>query len=224
LRIVAFFFLAVLIPFNAWSQQYYRIKADYSVKEKRASGEAALTIGKVYFDKNAGQVVYLNTFPEKNTVLAKDSLMFLLKDGKQVGKSRNLIPSKFTVFSLALNNELKDFGLTNTIYKLTEVTKEEDMVIKTWTPQGPTAKQFGKIMLSIKKNQLFGVVIFDNKDKLVAKQFFNEYKVMNGLPFPSEIVQISYVDGKENYQVTSFRNVIVNDFKEEHIYNMRVAK
>ena len=54
---------------------------------------------------------------------------------------------------------------------------------------------------------------------MLGKQFYKKYTIVNNLNFPTEIVQIMYLDGKENHQITTFKNIEVNNLKNENYYN-----
>lgn len=53
---------------------------------------------------------------------------------------------------------------------------------------------------------------------IVRKQFFEDYQVINGMPFPGKIVEVIIEEGKESYQVTTFRNIVVDDIENDSKY------
>jgi hypothetical protein len=54
---------------------------------------------------------------------------------------------------------------------------------------------------------------------ILSKQFFKNYINIGAFEFPQQIVQILYSDtGKENYQVTEYRNIKVNDMSDSELY------
>lgn len=221
-RPLVFFFLLILC-FPGFGQiNNFRIKSDFSIKEKVADGKFNLIMGKVYYDLNYDKIVYDNSFPVKETLVYKDTLIYHFKEGQFVKKYRNYMPNKFSIFYLSLSGSIHNYGLQNTFYKKTAVEKENDMVVTTWLPETKFAKQFGKVLTSTKNKKLFGVVIYDTKGEIISKQFYKNYIVINGLEFPGEIVQLYYKSGKELYQVTTYKNVVVNELQDDHIYNYSV--
>ena len=62
------------------------------------------------------------------------------------------------------------------------------------------------------------------KEEVVNKQIYKNYLNINGLNFPGEIINFVYVDGKESFQVTTFKNIKVNDFEESYLYNYPVPE
>ena len=56
--------MMLLTATESFSQEYFRISADFSVKSKLASGEQSLTMGRVAYDRNQGQILYHMNFPD----------------------------------------------------------------------------------------------------------------------------------------------------------------
>jgi len=215
-----FFFVALLIATisSAYCQNFYRISGEFSIKGK-SENSAQLVMGKFYYDKNEKKIIHANSFPEKATWVTSDTNLYKVVDNKIV--SRQTIPN-FTLFSMyhmVLNNQLDNFGLDGSMFTLENVESEDDQVITTWVPPKSMRKFYGKIMISTKDNNLFGIVFFGSDDVIIKKQFFEDYSLTNGLAFPGKITEITYKDGKEAYQVTTYRNIRVNDRNEESLYH-----
>ena len=211
-----------LLPELTLGQQFFRIKADFSIKEKGADGKEQLTMGQVYYDKTSKKIVYNIKFPEKETWVIIDTTLYRIVDSKI--KETRTIPAiaEFSMFHLCLNGGITDYGLKQSFYTIEKVEKENNMVITTWKAPDKMSKTFGKILLSQENKKLFGVVLFSPTNVLLSKQFFKNYTNVNGLEFPTEIVQILYIKGKESYQLTTYKNIIVDDLKEDNIYNYRL--
>jgi len=218
------FFLAYL-PLVS-SQNFYRISCDFSIKVKKNDGTAQLTMGKVYYDCNFRKLVYVLSFPQKEIWINTSEQLIKIAQGKAPVKQS--VPSilEFTVFQLAMNGQLSDYGLKNSSFTVEEVEKEDNQIITTWKLPTKYSKKFGKIMTSVKDRQLYGIVFLDTKGSVISKQFFDNYILISGLSFPTEIIQISYIvddkGTKENYQLTNFKNVIVNEKSNENYYNYTI--
>jgi len=215
----------MLIPLFALGQQdaYYRVRADFSVKEKSSEGKSGLTMGQVYYDKARKRIVYNVKFPEKQVWLFNDTVMYMIQEDKVEQKPVIHGYIDFSIFNLALCNNLKDYGLKNSIYILKSVVKEEDMVISLWVPKKGYEKMIGNVKISVKENRLYGVLIYDAKDKIIGKQVFSKYVRIGGFEFPSEIVNFSYLEnGGEIHQLTTYRNIKVNNWDENNFYNYNV--
>jgi hypothetical protein len=216
--LLCLFLVNVLSPKDGFSQSYNRIRADFSVKIKTASGGQSLTLGQVFYDRNFRQIIYYETFPEKETWITADTLVYQIKDEKLISKTSTFSMSEFTVFHLALNSHLQDFGLKNTSYQVSHVERDRDLVITTWTPPEKTRGKLGNILVSVKNKQLFGVVFMDTKGVIIRKQFFENYLLINGLSFPGKIVEINISNGLESYQVTTYKNIVVDEMENDSKY------
>jgi hypothetical protein len=212
-------FLVVVIPFeNGVGQSFARIRADFAVKVKTAKGGQSLTMGQVFYDRNIRQLIYYVTFPEKETWVTSDTVVYQIKDGKLITKTNTFSLTEFTVFHLALNSHLQDFGLKNTRYVVNDVQREGNLVITTWAPPVNAREKLGNILVSVKNKQLFGVVFQDPQKVIIRKQFFENYQLINGLAFPGKIIEINISNGIESYQVTSYKNVTVDEMENDSKY------
>lgn len=205
-----------MLPEVSLGQHFFRMKADITIKEKFDGDKSSLTIGKVYYDKNIKKIVYVNKFPEKETWVIKDTLLSKLVDGKIKSSHQLPFSPQFTIFHMSLSGSLKNYGLEDSNFKIDGVEKEDGMVITTWRAEGAN---IGKVVISQKDKKLFGVAFFNSKDELMGKQFFKDYQSVKGFEFPSEIVEIYYSEKGENYKVTTYKNIIVDDTGEEYIYD-----
>ncbi|MBN2349384.1 MAG: hypothetical protein JXJ22_11125 [Bacteroidales bacterium] len=211
--VLLFFFIICNV---ASSQNFYSIGGEYTVKNK-SDGASQLIVGRFYYNINDQYIVHENSFPEKEVYVTADTNLFQINNGKV--ESRTTIPdlTHFSIYHLALNQQLSNYGLEGSIYKLENVDKEDDLVISTWIPDKNFKKNFGKILLSTKNKQLFGIVFFDNLENVIKKQFFEEYVNSMGLSFPSKVIEIAYVNNKEIIQVTTYKNITINDVPESYI-------
>lgn len=218
-------FLLLLFSFSITNaQKYYRIQGDYSIKTKMANGNSQLVVGKFFYDRNIKKLLYVNSFPSRETWVSIDTSVYCIVDNKI--KSRTTSPplSQFSMFHLALTSQINNYGLKNTKFRIGKVEKQKDMVISTWLPPMQYVKHFGKVLISNKNNKLFGIVFLDQKDGVIRKQFFNNYQNIHGLEFPMEIIDITYIGGNENYQVTTYKNIEIDKLSEEHLYNYTIPR
>ncbi len=181
-------------------------------------------MGTVYFDKTRKQIIYSIKFPEPEFLVVTDSFVYTIKEGKIQEKKQGVGLMQFSIFNLALSSKLSNYGLDQSpLFKLTNVEKEDSLIISTWEPTLDKLKELtGTILISQVHKRLFGLVFFDKNKKLMSKQFFEEYKNFSGLQFPGQITQINYIGGKEYYKITTFKNVIVNDTNENTFYNYNI--
>ena len=215
---ICFFLVFTLASQVGKSQSYNRIRADFTVKSKTSTGSQSLTVGQVFYDRNIKQLIYYLTFPDSETWITADTLVFLIENGKLISKTGTFSMAEFTVFHLALNSHLQDFGLKNTAYTALEVQREKDLVITTWTPPVKAKEKLGNILVSTKNKQLFGVVFQDPAGVIIRKQFFENYLRISGLSFPGKIIEINISNGIESYQVTTYKNVAVDEMENDSKY------
>lgn len=210
-------FLGIVLACHLNAQNYYRIGGEFIIKSK-SENAAQLVMGNFYFDKNEKKIVHQNYFPEKITWVTSDTNLYKIVNNTIV--SRQTIPnfSDFSIYNMVLNNKLDNFGLDGTLFKLDKVEQEKDMVISTWLPRKKLEKAAGKIMISSKDNNIFGIVFFNAEGEIIKKQFFEDYGVYSGLAFPGKIVEITIIDGKEVYQVTTYKNIVVNETAHDALY------
>lgn len=212
----------VLIPSNVRAQKFFRMKGEFSIKAKGANGKEQLTMGHFYYDRNFKKLVYINFFPAKEAWVSVDTNVYRIVSNKVLSRQTAPPISEFSIFHLALNSQLSNYGFKNTALKIEKVERVDDMVITTWVPPAKAAQLFGKIKTSTRGNKLYGIVFLDTKSNVLKKQFFNDYKNISGLEFPCEIVDITYIGGKENYQVTTYKNIVLDDLTEGNIYNYTI--
>ncbi len=218
--------LVFLLTFNcitAFSQfSFSRIEADFSIKEKKNDGTMSLTMGKVFFDLNERQIVYQITFPVKEILLMKDSVTYQIVDGVVKSQHFTGILIDFSIFNLALQGELPHFGIKNTPFKLEKTEVNQGMVLSTWIPPKRLQELQGKVMISQKNKQLFGMVSFSSKEEVIAKQFFRKYQNFQGVQFPTEVLNFTYFKGSENKKITTYRNVQINNFTTDIYYDYQL--
>lgn len=205
-------------------QQYFRLKADFSIKQVLPDGKQSLSMGKVYYDRTYRKVVYDIKFPEKEVWVIGDSLLLKIANGKVVVKEKVPFSVTSTIFEFALQNNLGNYGLEKSAYSAGEVKKDKDQVITTWVPHEKIRKLFGNVVVSRKNNQLFGLAIYNNKSELVQKQIFEGYIKSLGVKFPSSITEITYFKNpngstSKGTKITTYKNLFVNEPNENNIYN-----
>jgi hypothetical protein len=222
--------LLFLIEYGGSAQKFYRFKAEVSIKDKLSDGTYRLTMGKVYYDKIYKKVVYQLKFPKKETIVVQDTTMYTLDaNDKLLNSSRTVLIPEFTVFHLALTNQLSNYGLKGgegqSIYKIGKVEKTDKGVLTTWVPAEEHLKKlFGDIKMLKKGKRLDAIIFYDAKGKTVSRQFFKKYVNVKGVEFPQEVTMMSYdFEGKRNIQLTTYKNIEIDQNDEDNIYRYRIS-
>ncbi len=216
-----FVFLLILLPKVTFGQHFFRIEGNITVKEK-SDLQSQLTIGRFYFDKKIGKLVYNITFPEKQVLVSKDTVLFQFINDTLASRTKSFEMNKFSIFNLCLENQLNNYGLEKSFYSVEKVEKDGDLVISTWAPGKNQQKHFGKVMISTKNNRLFGIVFLNPGGEIVGKQFFEDYVVVDGLAFPKTMVRFTYFGDKKTTQITTFDNIKLNNLDEKKYYDYPV--
>jgi len=219
-----FYFILFFFTISCYSfaQQFFRIKADFSIKQKNADNTTSLTIGTAYYDKLSKKLVYKIIFPEKETWVFKDTTFYIFKNDKFFTKKKSILLPEFTIFHLALNNKLLDYGLKDSPFKIDKIEKDKNMVITTYKPTGKIAKALGNVLLSTTDKKLNGVIFYSAKNEITSKIFYKNYKLFSGLSFPTKVTQFTYNKG-ENLQQTTYKNLIIDQLNEDNIYNYNIS-
>ena len=217
-----FYFLIIFsITLPSFSQQInYRLTADFSIKEKNTELSSVHT-GKIYYDLNTDIFVYNIYFPEKVDWVIHDTSFYTFKES--VMESRVTIPkiNSTNLIHLSLTASLYDYGLIESgLYKMEDVKNENDLIITTYSSIHPRLEsKLGKIYISTKKGHLHAIVFLNPNGAILKKIFIEKSVIKKGLFIPTEILEITYKDNKENYKITTFDNIILNEKINENFYN-----
>jgi hypothetical protein len=221
------FIFLFAVPIYSGAQHYYRVKADFSYKFKgdEKSG-SSLVMGTAYFDKIEKKITYRVKFPRKEVWVMQDTSMYKFRDQQLVEKSFVPSPVETSIFNLALQSNMNNFGLEASNFRLESVEEDNGLVITTWIPPVIDKSQtLGKILIANNHGRLQGVVFKNNEDRVIAKQFYDDYTNVSGIDFPREITQIMYdQEGQESYQVTSYKNIIIDERADDYWYHYPVER
>jgi hypothetical protein len=227
MALIRFFItLVVLVSFPCISdsQQFFRIKTDYSVKYNDSKGNSVLQMGVVYYDLNSKIVLMRNGFPIREFIVQKDTSIYHIRNNYIHSVDKAYAVTELSIFHLALTGEMEDYGLKKAGYKLDTVKSEKGLILTTWSPPDKLKEYAGKIMISVKDKKLFGIVFLDKKEKIIAKHFFRNYTNINGFVFPTEVLRITYEDNLETSMLTTYSKIIINDTKDEEYYNYTIPE
>lgn len=216
---ISFLILSFFFCNFVFSQAYFRVSADFSIKDKNPQGSEFYK-GKVYYDKEYKKIIYQVSFPEAKTLVLADTQMYVLENHEVVSKKFTPSTNKFTIFNLALSGDLKNFGLDKSGYYINSIEESEDQTIIEWLPPQALEDKLGKAVLSVKNDQLFGIVLFKPNGEIMGKRFYKDYVSVKGLPFPKRIIQVSYLHGTEYYKITTFENIKIDELENDEMYRI----
>lgn len=214
------FCLLFCLSFGTYQANNYRIKVDFSIKEKRSDGSFSLQMGKAFYDINFKKLLYEINFPKTQTILTNDSSVYLIENGIAIDVKKESGFIEMSIFHLCLTGSIQNFGLQNSVYKATSVEYEDGMVMTTWEiPRKIKGCNRTKIVTSTKDRLLYGVVFISAENKVISKQFYQYYENINGTSIPTKITFIMYVNEAEQYRIMEFKNIKINEFGNENLYN-----
>jgi hypothetical protein len=208
-----------MLPRVLLGQHFFRVSADFSIKEIRADSSVNLTVGKVYYDKNIKKIIYKVSFPKAETWVVYDTSVYMIQNGKVKERIKSSSIAEFSIFHLALSGDLHEFGLKNTPYKLSSVTKEDSLVIAVWKPESRLSKAFGKIVLSKLKRRIYGIAFYRPNGNLAGRQIFRKFVTIKGCDFPSEILQFQNSPKGESKQITTFKNIKIDQANDPKLFD-----
>ena len=108
--------------------------------------------------------------------------------------------------------------------KIIDVEKDGKKIISTWAPPPELKDVLGSILMLNVNQQLAGIVFKNPEDEVVGRQFFRNYLNINGLSFPQELVKETIVDGKKYYEITTYKNMIVNEKNNNDKYDYKIPQ
>jgi len=77
----------------------------------------------------------------------------------------------------------------------------------------------GKLMLSQKDKKLTGMINFDLENIILSKQFYEDYISVDGVEFPTRMIQYVFVLDKKLMKVTTHRNIKINEMDNNDFYD-----
>ncbi|EPR65931.1 hypothetical protein [Cyclobacterium qasimii] len=113
------------MPGINFGQQFFRISADFSIKEKISDGTSKLIIGKVFYDLSAEKIIYDISFPEPETWVLQDTTLYRFQSNELLSETSSFIIPNSSFFHYTLSGQLADFGLKNSGYTIIDVEKKK---------------------------------------------------------------------------------------------------
>lgn len=202
-----------MLPIISYGQHFYRVEADFTIKEKLNDSLSQLTIGRAYYDQQRENLLYEISFPEPLIWFLRDSNFYRIEtNGDSISRQTiSPIMVQSSVFNMVLSDQLGTFGLSDSIYTKASTVNQGGMVITTLEPLPIYKPYLGNVLISRKGKLVLGVILMDPAGEIASKQFYRDYDLSGGIPFPREIIQLSYQFGKQvSTRITTFENIQFN--------------
>ena len=201
------------------AQTFHRFSADYTVKYNDKNGNAIMKMGRVYYDSKQKQIVIKNGFPVKEYIIHKDTSIYFIRVGNIVNQLNAISPTEFSIFHLALNGELLNYGLDKAGYTIGNIKKDKGLIIASWLPPEKYKFNLGKIIISTKNKKLYGIIFLDINEKIIGKHIFQKFINIDGFEFPTEVIRINYYSNYELYEKTTYKKFKINETGKDEYYN-----
>lgn len=218
----------VLNIFTLYGQENFRLSTEFSIKEVNQDETKKLTVGKLYYDINFGKLVLDISFPEKETLVMEDSVIYRIVDGEIIDNSvvfEGFVNS--TIYHLLLTNKLANFGLKESkYYQETDIEKVDNGIVTHWSPVDVLKGKTGKIVTLNENKRLKAIIFYDKDGQVLSKQNFKNYEYISGLIFPTEVIQQYYKKTEDGvYETTklyNYKNIIINEAFDKDNYDYRL--
>jgi hypothetical protein len=203
---IFFFFLSF-----GYAQFAYRLKADILTKTRLPDSTFQISKGQIHYDQNIKKIVFDFTFPEKEKVVIFDTLMYSFRNDAFFQKSKSMLVPEQSFFQFILSGNMTNYGFDKSNFKIQGTEKTKDMIVTTWVPPDGLKKYISKVLVATKNKQLYSVTLLDAKDKVINRQILKNYKMINGMDIPHEVLVATYLESGSMYQIISLNNVVINE-------------
>jgi hypothetical protein len=214
-----FFILLTVFPFVCFGQIAYRMQADIMTKTRMPDSTFQISNGKIHYDKNYRKIIFDFTFPEKEKVVLFDTLMYHFSNDTLTRTSRNMLIPDQSVFHFILSGNLSNFGYDNANFQVGDIEKAKNMVITTWYPPDLLKEYISKVLVAKKDKQLYSITLVDPEGEIMNRQILKNYKWLNGIEVPHEILIATYTQQGPMYQIITMKNIVLNEDGNNKNYN-----
>jgi hypothetical protein len=199
----------------------YRLKADIFTKTRLPDSTFQVSKGKLFYDTNYKKIIFDFTFPQKEQIVLFDTVMYSFRADTLFMRSPNLLIPDQSLFHFILLGKMANYGLDQTSFEMKGVEKKGDLVITTWIPPQSLQKMISKVLMATKNKLLYSVTMLDGEGKVLSRQILKNYKLIQGIDIPSEILIATYLKNNKGniYQIINMENIVINEPKNNLQYN-----
>jgi hypothetical protein len=199
----------------------YRLKADIFTKTRLPDSTFQVSKGKLFYDTNYKKIIFDFTFPQKEQIVLFDTVMYTFRADTLFKRSPNLLIPNQSLFHFILLGKMANYGLDQTSFEMKGVEKKGDLVITTWIPPQQLQKMISKVLMATKNKLLYSVTMLDGDGKVLSRQILKNYKLIQGIDIPSEILIATYLKNNKGniYQIINMENIVINEPKNNQQYN-----
>jgi hypothetical protein len=195
------------------------MSADILTKTRLPDSTFQVSKGKLFYDQNYKKIIFDFTFPQKEKIVLFDTIMYTFRADTLYSKSPNLLIPDQSLFHFILKGKMANYGLDQTNFEMKGFEKKNDMVITTWIPPEFLKKIISKVLVATKNKLLYSVTMVDVNGKVMSRQILKNYKLIQGLDIPSEILIATYLERGNIFQIITMDNVVLNEPKNDKKYD-----
>lgn len=219
---ILLFCLFLAFGVMGYSQYAYRIKADIFTKTRLPDSTFQVSKGKLCYDVNNKKIIFDFTFPQKEKIVLFDTIMYTFRKDTLFSRDKNFLIPDQSLFHFMLMGKISNYGLDQANFEMIGVDKKKDMIIATWMPPESMKNMISKVLVTTKEKLLYSVTMIDAKGKVLNRQILKNYKLIQGLEIPSEILIATYLDRGNIYQIINMDNIILNETKNNGDYDQKL--
>lgn len=218
---IVFSLLLLSVTIFGYSQYAYRMKADILTKTRLPDSTFQVSKGKLYYDKNNKKIIFDFTFPQREKIVLFDTVMYTFRSDTLYAKSKNMLIPDQSLFHYILLGKMANYGLDQANFQMKGVEKKGDLVITTWIPPEFLKKMISKVLMATKNKLLYSVTMLDADGKVLSRQILKDYKLIQGVDIPSEILIATYLKNNKGiiYQIINMDNILLNESNNNESYN-----
>lgn len=222
--IVIFLFLSLSSVNNLVAQRFYRLSGNFSIREIVLYGESDsfktfLTRGFLDYDRNKHQVVFDVTFPEKEHWILQDSVFYKIKHDTIYMRYALPYAMQMLNFDFLLSGYNYDFFFQKIGCTIEDIRKEEEKLFKLWKyPDIQQLDVFKYILMQEENGHTTAIAYLDEKKQVVSREFYKDFKNVNGLDVPHVIEQRVYSDSSTYVKKLILSNVSINNTERDTVF------
>lgn len=220
---LSFLLILFTLSATAFSQKAYRMSANIFTKTRLVDSTFQVSKGSLYYDMNYKKIIFDFSFPQKEKIVLFDTIMYNFRADTLFSTSRNLLIPNQSLFHFILQGKMSNYSLEDMHFEMKGFEKKKDMVITTWKAPDQLKDLFSKVLVATKEKLLYSITVLDGKGKVVNRQILKNYKFIQGVEIPSEILIATYTEkGGSIYQVINMENIILNEQKNNEKYDKKL--
>jgi hypothetical protein len=219
--------LLLLICFNiAFGQEKVNLISSH-LESRTLKGKEYITVkGTVLYDAISGKLITHFDKPLEQITITNNNgeyIQYFYSNNSVSQRMNPELSSKKSIFYYFLNGKQKDLDLKENGYKLSNSKIENGMNITTWVPSNSVNVASSKIELVHEHNVPIFMGIYNKKNKLSLKVFYDDYVLVNGVKWPQQITEIEFESPKDSIITTrKYTNFKVNKQADARYQNFKV--